>query len=203
MVAGPGWYPVALSAWLDPGTSCGTRLFGREFVVWRAASGEAHVWEDRCPHRGMRLSFGFVRGDRLACLYHGWQYDGSGRCRSVPAHPQLDVPASIHAATYAVAERSGLVWAYSEPGDAPDAPADRSGLVPVRSIYVDCPLPLVAGHLGGDLVKVAGGSVLAALQPLDRSLTGIHLLVVEGVAPLDVARWAEALRHSLEAEVTA
>ena len=106
----PGWYPLCLSGDIEPGTSTGTRLFGRELVVWRDHAGASHVWEDRCPHRGMRLSFGFVRGDRIACLYHGWQFDAAGRCRLIPAHPDLKVPPSIMVERYASAERLGIVW---------------------------------------------------------------------------------------------
>ena len=68
-----GWHAVTLAGGVETGTSMGTRLFGEEIVVWRDENGVAHTWEDRCPHRGMRLSMGFVRSDRIACLYHGWQ----------------------------------------------------------------------------------------------------------------------------------
>jgi phenylpropionate dioxygenase-like ring-hydroxylating dioxygenase large terminal subunit len=84
-----GWYAVAVADDIEPGTSAGTRLFDQELVVWRDRDGASHVWEDRCPHRGMRLSFGFVRGNHIACLYHGWAYDTAGQCRAIPAHPDL------------------------------------------------------------------------------------------------------------------
>ncbi|MGB1508948.1 MAG: Rieske (2Fe-2S) protein, partial [Paracoccaceae bacterium] len=35
---------------------------GKDVVVWRSTSGKLSAWENRCPHRGMRLSHGFVRG---------------------------------------------------------------------------------------------------------------------------------------------
>ena len=92
-----GWYPVALSGGVPTGTSNGTHLFGEEIVVWRDADGAPHIWEDRCPHRGMRLSFGFVRGEALNCLYHGWQYGTAGSCQKIPAHPDLVVPNTIRA----------------------------------------------------------------------------------------------------------
>eukprot|EP01035_Chromulina_nebulosa_P001961 gene1961-biopygen1701 len=96
---------------------------GTEIVVWRDNKGAAHVWEDRCPHRGMRMSFGFVRGDHIACLYHGWEYDTAGQCRYIPAHPELEVPATIKVQTYAMEERDGIIWTrLSEGGDAADIP---------------------------------------------------------------------------------
>jgi len=38
-----------------------------DIAVWRSVSGVVNAWENRCPHRGMRLSHGFVRGESLAC----------------------------------------------------------------------------------------------------------------------------------------
>ena len=68
MTSASPWIPVALSADIEAGTSAGTLVNGEERVVWRDDKGATHVWEDRCPHRGMRMSFGFVRGDHIACL---------------------------------------------------------------------------------------------------------------------------------------
>ena len=133
-----GWYPVALSAGLDRGTSNGTHLFGRELVIWRDGDGAVHVWEDRCPHRGMRLSFGFVRDNRLACLYHGWTYDMAGQCRYIPAHPQLTPPASIKAEVYPTGDAAGMVWVYSEISATPPAMPEDRPVTPVRSLHVDC-----------------------------------------------------------------
>ena len=75
--------------------------------MWRDSDGVAHVWEDRCPHRGMRLSLGFVRGDQIACLYHGWRYDAAGQCRYIPAHPQLTPPETIRVPVLAVGGADG------------------------------------------------------------------------------------------------
>jgi len=43
--------------------------------------------EDRCPHRSAPLSVGQHLGDRVACLYHGVQVDGTGTVVSVPGMP--------------------------------------------------------------------------------------------------------------------
>ena len=76
-----GWVPVALSASIEAGTSAGAVVDGSEIVVWRDNSGKAHVWEDRCPHRGMRMSFGFVRGGAQLA-----RKDGHERRRKVLSH---------------------------------------------------------------------------------------------------------------------
>jgi phenylpropionate dioxygenase-like ring-hydroxylating dioxygenase large terminal subunit len=63
--------PVSLSGGVEPGARTGTSVGGQPIVVWRGADGLVRAWADQCPHRGMRLSFGFVRENRLTCIYHG------------------------------------------------------------------------------------------------------------------------------------
>ncbi|WP_281662962.1 Rieske 2Fe-2S domain-containing protein [Paraburkholderia fungorum] len=87
-----------------------TELLGRELVVWRAGDGTFNVWENRCPHRGVRLSLGHHRGEALQCQYHGWQFSsGSGACRFVPAHPDAAAPA-VAVKTWPVEVHYGFVW---------------------------------------------------------------------------------------------
>lgn len=193
------WIAVALSADVEAGTTLGTAVDGAEIVVWRDAAGRIHAWEDRCPHRGMRMSFGFVRGDRIACLYHGWQYDGDGRCRAIPAHPDLEVPATIRIPRYPVAEASGLIWVRPVPDGTADvqAPPDEPA-TPVRSIHVDVPAADVAAALAADgLASLA----TAAVQPIGPARTAIHAVLpgaAEPAARAALARRLEALRRRLE-----
>lgn len=105
------WHPVAASAALQPGAMQPARLLGEEIVVWRSADGAVHAWDDRCPHRGARLSLGAIAGDRLVCGYHGWQFDSAGVCRLQPAHPYDTPPRAACARTFQAREAYGLVWA--------------------------------------------------------------------------------------------
>src|SRR3984885_4201614 len=140
------WHPLGLSHTVEAGGSTGTRLLDRELVVWRDNSGIAHVWEDRCPHRGMKLSFAFVPGDPFACLYHGWQYNVGGHCQYIPAHPALDVPKTIKVPVYPVHERSGMAWTtLSE--NPPPVPDDDEPVVPLRSLYLGCGVEAAAAAL--------------------------------------------------------
>ena len=41
---------------------------------------------------GVRLSLGHVTDDTVVCPYHAWNYDGTGRCTLIPAHPELTPP---------------------------------------------------------------------------------------------------------------
>jgi nitrite reductase (NADH) small subunit len=44
-----------------------------DVAVFRLADGRLCAIEDRCPHRGAKLSRGLIyEGDKVACLDHGW-----------------------------------------------------------------------------------------------------------------------------------
>ncbi|MGV8936623.1 MAG: Rieske 2Fe-2S domain-containing protein [Allorhizobium sp.] len=219
-----GWVPVALSASIEPATSAGAVIDGTEVVVWRDSKGEAHVWEDRCPHRGMRMSFGFVRGDHIACLYHGWQYDSTGQCRHIPAHPDLEVPATIRVPTYACEERSGIIWTcLTDSADIAGIPDVTGGEKPVRSLYLDCSLadagkalahirlPMAAGPAEPAVLKTilsfcwelsAGATkLLIAGQSIGPQKAALHIVSLgasDSATSTSLARWAETLRRTIE-----
>src|SRR3982074_3809927 len=147
MSAGDNWHPVGVSHSIEAGSSAGIRLFGQELVVWRDTSGVAHVWEDRCPHRGMKLSFGFVRGDHIACLYHGWQYDRAGYCQYIPAHPDVLVVLSAQDTCWPAQEQGGMIWpTLSE--NPPPYPGASSLVVSLRRAQHVCSAGAAIAGLG-------------------------------------------------------
>ena len=78
------WYPV-LPSWRVHSDPVGITRLSQKIVLWRDNTGVVHAIEDRCPHRGARLSLGWNLGDRLACWYHGIEMDGDGIVVNVPA----------------------------------------------------------------------------------------------------------------------
>ena len=104
------WHVVGGWNHVQPGAACRVELPGAEIALWRTEAGAVHAWDNRCPHRGMRLSFGIVKGDRLACRYHGWHYDEGGQCRFIPAHPNLDPPDTLAVAQHATREQDEAIW---------------------------------------------------------------------------------------------
>jgi phenylpropionate dioxygenase-like ring-hydroxylating dioxygenase large terminal subunit len=100
----------------------GVRLLGADYVLWRDAAGVARAAVDRCPHRGTRLSLGRVCDGQIECAYHGWRFDGAGRCRRIPALPDFEPPASHALVTAHAAEAHGLVWLQPD-GDTLQLPA--------------------------------------------------------------------------------
>lgn len=110
--------PVLLNDWHVVGYSSDfvaekiqpVRLLERDLIGWRSADGEIHVWEDLCIHRGARLSKGWIKNDRVVCPYHGWEYDGGGRCTLMPAAPDEAPMKKARAFPYQAIERYGFVW---------------------------------------------------------------------------------------------
>ena len=112
------WYAVDFSDRItDQPTKA--RMLGHDFVVFRDSAGRAHCLSDTCVHRGAALSGGKRRGDCVQCPYHGWQFDGAGRCQSIPSlGPGHKVPPRARIDAYPTAERYGLVFAFL--GDLPE-----------------------------------------------------------------------------------
>lgn len=135
------WHPVARSdeVGAEPRR---VELLGEPWVVFRGGHGLV-AFADRCPHRRAPLSLGTLEGDVLRCAYHGWCFDGGGRCVEIPA---LGAGAAIPPAAklrtpFAVAERLGMVFLAPEeplvglPEVAEDAVEGfaRLELVPTRA----------------------------------------------------------------------
>ncbi len=140
------WYPVAASSDLPLRHTFHGQLLGRELAIWRADDGFVNVWENRCLHRGVRLSIGLNDGRELQCQYHGWRYaNRTAGCTYIPAHP-ADAPArTICNRSFTAVERYGLVWSGESPAGDPPAvevlePDDHFGL---RNLPVNAPAELV------------------------------------------------------------
>jgi phenylpropionate dioxygenase-like ring-hydroxylating dioxygenase large terminal subunit len=132
------WYPVAQSSELGRRPLAVT-LMDTPLVVFRAAGGTPAVVLDRCAHRNYPLSLGRVTGDGLLeCGYHGWSYDGDGRCRAIPGLREGRTQSTWHVPTYATVEQDGFVWAWGEPDSEP-----------TRAPFA---LPVVDGHGAGQTV---------------------------------------------------
>ena len=114
------WYPICLSKELTGSAPVKAQVLTLPFVAFRDETGAAHVLSDTCVHRGGALHKGKVTGGRLACPYHGWQFDGSGRCALIPSlGPGASIPARAKVDSYPVIERYGIVFAFL--GDLPEA----------------------------------------------------------------------------------
>lgn len=74
-----GWFAIATSAKIKPGTVANSRAFGRDFVVFRTESGKLGVFDSHCPNCGIELAYkGRVIGEYLQCSFHGTKYTNDG-----------------------------------------------------------------------------------------------------------------------------
>lgn len=194
------WIAVGLKEDVPPGIVIPARIDATELAVWCSPSGVYHAWSDRCPHRGMRLSHGFVRGDSLACIYHGWQYDEAGTCQYIPAHPRLTPPDTICVPTYACTEVGGVIWASLDKPDA--SPPDLAGRRAIRSMAIHRAAEELSAYFGSGSATIieigTDNDVLIAVQPCSGDHCVIHALAARTSDPKDVSRWLEDLRQTLE-----
>ena len=196
------WVPVALSSDLPAATVIPAHIPAGPLALWRSQSGRVSASADRCPHRGMSLSHGFVRGEALSCIYHGWSYGPAGNCLRIPAHPALTPPEAIRTVTHPVTEADGVVWvAVGEPAGEPPALAGR---VPLRSLTAFADIAAIEAAAGaranaGGFVETETASLL--LSSTREGETLIHVLVAADAGPaarIAAARAAEGLRRTAE-----
>lgn len=115
------WYPAARSVELGRQPLAITLMDAR-LAVFRSTGGHPVALVDRCAHRNYPLSLGRVTSaGTLECGYHGWCYDGAGRCVHVPGMVGgIDPDAAPRRVdSHAAVERDGIVWVWGEPGTVP------------------------------------------------------------------------------------
>jgi vanillate O-demethylase monooxygenase subunit len=138
------WYPVAVSTDLTQ-RPLAARLLDVDLVVFRL-DGQAVVALDRCPHRGVMLSTGWIDNGQLICPYHGLHFNAQGRCTAIPSQPGARIPNRLSLTVFPSVERYGLVWA-SLAGTEPQLPQFEAWDDPEYQQIV-CPTLDIAGSAG-------------------------------------------------------
>lgn len=158
---GAAWFALCDVDQLGEHAIYHTALDGNEVVVWRADDGTVNVWENRCPHRGVRLSIGHHRGTALQCQYHGWQFGSEhGACRFVPAHPDAAAP-PVKVKTWPVEVRYGFVWTCLSQNDA------LPPFTPIAELEYD-----VTGSETASPIRLRTVAIDAASEAVQRALAG-------------------------------
>jgi 5,5'-dehydrodivanillate O-demethylase len=115
------WQPVYVAEDLPVGRPKPVRVMSEDFTLYRGESGEAHLVDFRCAHRGTQLNVGWVEGEEIRCRYHGWKFGPDGRCTEQPGEPEPFCE-KIRIKSYPTREYLGLVFAYLGEGDPPEFP---------------------------------------------------------------------------------
>src|SRR5947207_13935443 len=135
------WMPVHRAEDLPPGQAKPIRVMSDDFALYRGESGHAQVIDYRCPHRGAQMHLGWVEGDDIRCVYHGWNLDCSGQCLEQPAE-EAGFARKVRIGSYPTCEYLGLIYAYFGEGEAPPFPPYPAplaeGLIENQSQLVPC-----------------------------------------------------------------
>jgi 5,5'-dehydrodivanillate O-demethylase len=128
------WHPIATVETVGKGEAKPIRVMGEDLTLYRGDSGRAYLVGGHCAHRRTLLHTGWVQGEKLRCIYHGWRFDGTGQCDEAPAEGAA-VAARTRIPGYALREYCGLIFAYMGAGEAPEfdlprkAAFERPGLM--------------------------------------------------------------------------
>jgi phthalate 4,5-dioxygenase oxygenase subunit len=119
------WVPFALSDNLVAGGApTAVRLFGEDYVAFRAPDRRIGFLDEHCPHRRASLTLARTEGDGLRCIYHGWKIDVSGRVVEAPTQLQRHEQfcAAVPVLRFPVHEDGGIAWVWLGGGEAPPFP---------------------------------------------------------------------------------
>ena len=125
------WYIAAWSEELDNGMVA-RKILGEDVVLFRMQGGQAAALEDRCSHRGVRLSLGCVLKHGLQCGYHGLVFDADGKCVENPGEK---VNSTFDIRAFPVVEKQKTIWIWM--GDPALADKDQIIDFPYHDMETD------------------------------------------------------------------
>ena len=114
------WYPVCFVDQVGEKPHQ-VRLLGEDLFIIRD-KGKVYGMKDRCPHRGVPLSYGNKQfPGTVSCVYHGWTFDleSGDLVAAITDGPQSPICRKVTQPTYDVEERLGMVWVYVGDGEKP------------------------------------------------------------------------------------
>lgn len=119
------WYVAAWDHELIDGKLLARTILEEPILLYKGDSGKAIALDNRCCHRGAKLSNGRREGDCIRCMYHGLKFDATGKCIQIPG--QDNVPPKMGVKSYPIVEQQHLIWIWM--GEA--AKADPSLIIDI------------------------------------------------------------------------
>jgi phenylpropionate dioxygenase-like ring-hydroxylating dioxygenase large terminal subunit len=120
------WYYALPGERLRTGKMLAKTLLGEPLLLGRDAGGQVFALRNICPHRGIPLTDGRFDGREIECCYHGWRFDCSGSCTTIPSlvADQVFDLGRITVQRYPAREQQGNVWVFfgDDPESAPPPP---------------------------------------------------------------------------------
>ncbi|MDJ0616567.1 MAG: aromatic ring-hydroxylating dioxygenase subunit alpha [Calothrix sp. MO_192.B10] len=96
-------------------------ILGIPLVIFRGNNNKPTAFLDRCPHRHIPLSQGWLKNHHLICRYHGWRFDERGICQEIPALCQQNRDKKRNAIAYPIIEQDNFIWVYCQPDEIPQS----------------------------------------------------------------------------------
>jgi phenylpropionate dioxygenase-like ring-hydroxylating dioxygenase large terminal subunit len=126
------WYVAAPAGALARGTMKPVTLLGQQVLLLRDNAGVVSALKDFCPHRGIPLRFGSFDGCEVECCYHGWRFNMTGTCTSIPSlvEEKTDI-SKIKTGQLPCREQDGLIWVYVAATGSTEAPASEPPAMPI------------------------------------------------------------------------
>ena len=110
------WFTIGLDTDFQVSDLQGRTVAGKPLVFWRTRKGGIVGFDGRCRHKRFPLADGkLLDDDTLECAYHGFTYDSTGACTSIPAKGDNEAPRTAQLRSYPVVQQHGVVWVW--PGD--------------------------------------------------------------------------------------
>ena len=144
------WHPIAWSKSLKNKPISAT-VMDINVVVFRDHHGRAQAMEDRCIHKGIKLSKGRGTKAGIECPYHGWTFDLDGTLIDLPDpddYPQGDPCGKVNLVEVRVGTWGSMVW-YTMDDEAPEL-LSRFGFGWIRA-----PTVVEAGAGRGNGVRIS------------------------------------------------
>jgi 5,5'-dehydrodivanillate O-demethylase len=182
------WQPIAATPHMDERWTMRVRLMGEDLVLFRDRGGKLGLIGEACPHRRASLAYGIPTAGGIRCPYHGWQFDGAGRCLEQPNEPESLSRAGregssfkdkVSIAAYPVQVLGGLIFAYLGPLPAPF-------------------LPKLDGLVAEPAIRLIGRAVIPCnwLQVQENSVDPVHAEWLHGHFAEFVADQGKKVAHS-------
>ena len=157
------WQPLALSREYKPGQVKRVKMLGNFYTLYRTADGEMKLVQDRCPHRGTSLAYGWVEGSSIRCRYHGWKFDATGQGEEFPAETAT-YARSMCIKTYPVREYLGVVFGFLGEGEAVEFPR----------------FPELEDEASGELLSLASVLPYNYFQRVENDVDEVHVHFAHG-----------------------
>ena len=183
------WVPALRAGRLErDGAPVHVRLFGKDYVAFRATDGRVGFFDEKCPHRGVSLVLARNEDCALRCIFHGMKFHVDGRVVEAPTqtvNPDA-FTRSMKLKHYPAREAGGLLWVWLGEGQPPALPELEF-------------MGLPAGHLNVRLQKMRANWFQGIEATIDSSHVGIlHRNWVGSLGELNLTADNTAPRYEVQ-----